>query len=268
MIRIVIADDHTIMREGLKRILDGALDIEIVGEAINGFEVLSLVRQGGFDLLLLDLSMPGRSGVDLIRQVRSEAPKLAILILTMHEEEQYAVRAIRAGAQGYLTKESAGTQLVGAIRKVASGRPYISTEVAEQLALNIMAPNEQLLHKQLVGPRIRSVFAAGGRQVDHRDRQQPAPVGQDRQHPQDPHHAEDGHDLAVRNGAVRRRASPAGAHEGLKQRWPARPGRLDIRLQQKAICALPPRDGRWPANCFLHALPRRKPRSVRIFLQA
>jgi DNA-binding NarL/FixJ family response regulator len=116
MIRIVIADDHTIMREGLKRILDGALDIEIVGEAINGFEVLSLVRQGGFDLLLLDLSMPGRSGVDLIRQVRSEAPKLAILILTMHEEEQYAVRAIRAGAQGYLTKESAGTQLVGAIR--------------------------------------------------------------------------------------------------------------------------------------------------------
>ena len=149
MVRIVIADDHTIMREGLKRILDGAEEVDIVGEATNGFEVLSLVRLGGFDLLLLDLSMPGRSGVDLIRQVRSEAPKLAILILTMHEEEQYAVRAIRAGAQGYLTKESAGTQLVGAIRKVALGRPYISTEVAEQLALNIMAPSEQLLHKQL-----------------------------------------------------------------------------------------------------------------------
>src|SRR5476651_2756870 len=149
MIRIVIADDHTIMREGLKRILDGAPDIDIVGEAINGFEVLAHVRQGGFDLLMLDLSMPGRSGVDLIRQIKSEAPKLAILILTMHEEEQYAVRAIRACAQGYLTKESAGTQLVGAIRKVASGRPYISAEVAEQLALNIMMPNESLLHKQL-----------------------------------------------------------------------------------------------------------------------
>ena len=149
MIRIVIADDHTIMREGLKRILDGAPDIDIVGEAIDGFEVLNHVRQGGFDLLLLDLSMPGRSGVDLIRQIRSEAPKLAILILTMHEEEQYAVRAIRAGAQGYLTKESAGTQLVGAIHKVASGRPYISAEVAEQLVLNIMMPNESLLHKQL-----------------------------------------------------------------------------------------------------------------------
>lgn len=91
MIRIVIADDHTIMREGLKRILDGAPDIDIVGEAIDGFEVLNHVRQGGFDLLLLDLSMPGRSGVDLIRQIRSEAPKVAILILTMHEEEQYAV---------------------------------------------------------------------------------------------------------------------------------------------------------------------------------
>ena len=82
MIRIVIADDHTIMREGLKRILDGAPDIDIVGEAIDGFEVLGHVRQGGFDLLLLDLSMPGRSGVDLIRQIKAEAPKLAILILT------------------------------------------------------------------------------------------------------------------------------------------------------------------------------------------
>ena len=82
MIRIVIADDHTIMREGLKRILDGAPDIDIVGESIDGFEVLNHVRQGGFDLLLLDLSMPGRSGVDLIRQIRSEAPKLAILIPT------------------------------------------------------------------------------------------------------------------------------------------------------------------------------------------
>jgi DNA-binding NarL/FixJ family response regulator len=92
-----------------QRILDGAADIDIVGEATNGFEVLSHVRQGGFDLLMLDLSMPGRSGVDLIRQVRSEAPKLAILILTMHEEEQYAVRAIRAGAQGYLTKGAAPT---------------------------------------------------------------------------------------------------------------------------------------------------------------
>lgn len=149
MIRIVIADDHTIMREGLKRILDGADDIQVVGEAVDGFEALAHVRKGGFDLLMLDLSMPGRSGVELIRQIKDEVPKLPILILTMHEEEQYAVRAIRAGARGYLTKESAGTQLVSAIRKVASGRPYISLEVAEQLAMDVMPSSEDLPHKQL-----------------------------------------------------------------------------------------------------------------------
>ncbi|MDO8298308.1 response regulator transcription factor [Lacisediminimonas sp.] len=150
MIRIVIADDHTIMREGLKRILEGAEDIQVVGEATDGFEALAQVRKGGFDLLMLDLSMPGRNGVELIRQIKDEMPKLPILILTMHDEEQYAVRAIRAGARGYLTKESAGTQLVSAIRRVASGRPYISLEVAEQLAMDAMpSVMEDLPHKQL-----------------------------------------------------------------------------------------------------------------------
>ena len=149
MIRIVIADDHTLMREGLKRILESTDDIEVVGEATDGFGVLAHVRKGGFDLLLLDLSMPGRSGIDLIRQIRTESPKLPVLVLTMYEEEQYAIRSIRAGAQGYLTKESAGTQLVHTIRKVASGKPYISIEVAEQLALDIMTPEKPLPHSQL-----------------------------------------------------------------------------------------------------------------------
>ena len=149
MIRIVIADDHTLMREGLKRILEGNDEITVVGEAIDGFSVLEQVRKGGFDLLLMDLSMPGRSGIDLIRQIRTEAPSLPILVLTMYEEEQYAVRSIRAGAQGYLTKESAGAQLVTAIRRIASGRPYISMEVSEQLAMNIMAPEKELTHQQL-----------------------------------------------------------------------------------------------------------------------
>jgi DNA-binding NarL/FixJ family response regulator len=149
MIRIVIADDHTIMREGLKRILDGAEDMTVVGEAVDGFEALAQVRKGGFDVLMLDLSMPGRSGVELIRQIKDEVPKLPILILTMHEEEQYAVRAIRAGARGYLTKESAGTQLLSAIRRVASGRPYISAEVAEQLAMDAMPASQHLPHKDL-----------------------------------------------------------------------------------------------------------------------
>lgn len=129
--------------------MNGAENIEVVGEAVNGFEVLAKVREGGFDLLLLDLSMPGRSGIELIRQIKSEAPKLPILVLTMHEEEQYAVRTIRAGARGYLTKESAGTQLLSAIARVASGRPYISAEVAEQLALEIMEPHDSLPHERL-----------------------------------------------------------------------------------------------------------------------
>ncbi len=149
MIKIVIADDHTLMREGLKRIFEGNEEIMVAGEAVDGFSVINQVRKGGFDLLLLDLSMPGRSGIDLIRQIRTEAPKLPILVLTMYEEEQYAVRCMRAGAQGYLTKESAGDQLVNAIKKVASGRPYISMEVAEQLALGIMTPEKEMAHTQL-----------------------------------------------------------------------------------------------------------------------
>lgn len=149
MIRIVIADDHTLMREGLKRILESNEEITVVGEAVDGFGVLEQVRNREFDLLLLDLSMPGRSGIELIRQIRAESPKLPVLVLTMYEEEQYAIRAIRTGAQGYLTKENAGTQLVTAIRRVASGRPYISMEVAEQLALNMSTPKKEMPHQQL-----------------------------------------------------------------------------------------------------------------------
>ena len=138
MTRVLIADDHAIVREGLKRILEGQEGIEIAGEATNGHEVVRAVRDVEFDVLLLDMSMPGRSGMELIRQVKSEKPKLRILVLSMHEEHQYAVRAIRAGASGYLTKESAATLLVAAIRKVGAGGAFISAEVAEQLALSAM----------------------------------------------------------------------------------------------------------------------------------
>jgi DNA-binding NarL/FixJ family response regulator len=138
MIRIVVADDHTIVREGLKQLLGAVGDMEVVAEASNGHEVIERVRGVEFDLLLLDMSMPGRSGIELIKQVRAEKPKLRILVLSMHEEHQYAVRAIRAGAAGYLTKESASKQLVDAIRKVAGGGAFISAEVAQQLALGAM----------------------------------------------------------------------------------------------------------------------------------
>jgi len=138
MIRIVVADDHTIVREGLKQVLHAAPDLTVIGEAQNGHEVIARVRELEFDVLLLDMSMPGKSGIELIKQVHAEKPRLRILILSMHEEHQYAVRAIRAGAAGYLTKEGASAQLVSAIRRVAGGGAYISADVAEQLALGAM----------------------------------------------------------------------------------------------------------------------------------
>ncbi|TMH66453.1 MAG: response regulator transcription factor [Betaproteobacteria bacterium] len=134
MIRVLIADDHTIVREGLRHLLATAGDIVVVREAVTGHEVVERVRMTDLDILLLDLSMPGKSGMELIRQVKTEKPKLKVLVLSMHEEHQYAVRAIRAGASGYLTKDSASVQLVSALRKLAAGGAFISAEVAEQLA--------------------------------------------------------------------------------------------------------------------------------------
>jgi DNA-binding NarL/FixJ family response regulator len=148
-IRIVIADDHAIVREGLKRIVGDAGDLQVVGEAADGGEVTRAVRELEFDVLVLDLSMPGRSGMELIKLVKSEKPKLRILVLSMHQELQYAVRAIKSGASGYLTKESAPSQLEQAIRKIAGGGAYISTEVAEQLALGAMPGNDALPHESL-----------------------------------------------------------------------------------------------------------------------
>lgn len=138
MTRIVLADDHAIVREGLKRIVADAADFQVVGEAADGTEVMKAVRELEFDVLVLDLSMPGRSGMELIKLVKAEKPKLRILVLSMHQETQYAQRAIKSGASGYLTKESAPAQLEAAIRKIAGGGAYISAEVAEQLALGAM----------------------------------------------------------------------------------------------------------------------------------
>jgi DNA-binding NarL/FixJ family response regulator len=163
VIRIVVADDHTIVRDGLRQLLGAAGDVEVIAEASNGHEVMDRVRSLDFDLLLLDMSMPGRSGIELIRHVRSEKPKLRVLVLSMHEESQYAIRAIRAGASGYLTKESASRRLLEAIRKVASGGAFISPEVAQQLALGAMpgatsAPHEALSDREF---QIFQLIASG-----------------------------------------------------------------------------------------------------------
>jgi DNA-binding NarL/FixJ family response regulator len=138
MIRIVLADDHAIVREGLKRIVGDVQDFQVAGEAADGTEVMRVVRETEFDVLVLDLSMPGRSGMEVIKLAKAEKPRLRILVLSMHQEMQYAVRAIKSGASGYLTKESAPALLEQAIRKIAAGGAYISAEVAEQLALGAM----------------------------------------------------------------------------------------------------------------------------------
>jgi DNA-binding NarL/FixJ family response regulator len=133
VIRVLLADDHGLVREGLRGILAKGDDIEVAAEAANGDEVLALVRKQEFDLALLDLSMPGLSGIALIKRLKVEKPKLRILVLSMHGEAQYAARALKAGASGYLTKDSAAAQLLGAIRKIAAGGVQISEAAAAEL---------------------------------------------------------------------------------------------------------------------------------------
>jgi DNA-binding NarL/FixJ family response regulator len=149
MIRVLVADDHTIIRDGLKQILADTPDLVVAGEAANGNEALEQVRDGTWDVLVLDVSMPGRSGLDLIKQIRKEKPRLPILVFSMHQEEQYAARALRAGASGYLTKEADGTQLVEVIRKVARGGVYVSSHMAEQMARGLITGNEGAPHATL-----------------------------------------------------------------------------------------------------------------------
>ena len=150
MIRVLLADDHAIVRSGLKELLANTGDISVTAEAANGSEVMVHLRAAAdFDVLVMDMSMPGRSGIDLIKQVKHEKPKLRVLILSMHSEEQYAVRALKAGASGYLTKDSAADELVAAIRRVASGGAYVSPETAERLALDFDRPADAAPHTLL-----------------------------------------------------------------------------------------------------------------------
>jgi DNA-binding NarL/FixJ family response regulator len=149
MIRILVADDHTIMRQGLVQLLADIEDCQVAGQAASGFEVLEKIRAESFDVVLLDLTMPGRHGVDLIRQIKLERPALKILVLSMHREEQYALRALQAGASGYLTKESAADELIAAIRKVVDGESYISALIARSLAMSLVRPETRPPHSDL-----------------------------------------------------------------------------------------------------------------------
>jgi DNA-binding NarL/FixJ family response regulator len=143
MIRILIVDDHAILRAGLKHLLSEYPDIVVAGEASNGHEALARVQEGDWSVMVLDMSMPGRSGIELIKQIKLLAPKLPILILSMHKEDVYAVRALKAGASGYLCKDNAEEQLVAALRKLASGGLYITPAVAEKLAVDMLHGDQQ-----------------------------------------------------------------------------------------------------------------------------
>jgi len=149
MIKILIADDHAIVREGLKQIVAETLDMDVAGEAANGQQVLDQVRKGACDLVLLDIAMPGRGGLDTLKLLKLEYPKLPVLILSIYPEEQYAMRALKAGASGYLTKESAPEELIAAIRKLSQGGKYISSALAEKLALHLETNAGKPIHETL-----------------------------------------------------------------------------------------------------------------------
>ena len=148
MTRVLLADDHKIVRDGLKRILAATTELQVAGEAADGDEVLKLVKTGDYDVAVVDMSMPGLSGIALIKRLKSEKPKLRILVLSMHGEQQYAARVLKAGASGYLNKDSAAEQLVGAIRKVAAGGVHVGEAAAASLVAAEKAPHEALSDRE------------------------------------------------------------------------------------------------------------------------
>jgi len=148
-IRVLITDGHAILREGLKQIIGSGANLIVVGETETGLQAIQRVREGGIDVLLLDISLPDRNGIEVLKVIKKECPSLAVLILTMHREDQYAIRAIKAGASGYLNKQSAPAELVNAVREIASGRKYITAVLAQELANQIAGDTERAPHDTL-----------------------------------------------------------------------------------------------------------------------
>lgn len=149
MIKILIADDHSVVRRGIKQILSEEPDIEVAGEASNSKEIFDLLYKENWDVLILDITMPGKSGLDSLIEIKQRKPGLNILILSMHPEEEIAVRALKTGASGYLNKDSVPGELIAAIRKVAAGGKYISSNLAESILLSLQKDNEKPLHEEL-----------------------------------------------------------------------------------------------------------------------
>jgi two-component system invasion response regulator UvrY len=149
LIKVLIADDHAVVRRGLRQILEDEVDMEVAGEAQNAQEALDLVSKKKCDVLVLDIEMPGRSGFDVLIDLKKRRPKLPVLVLSIHPEEQFAVRVLRVGAMGYLSKESAPEELVKAIRRVHSGRKYLSASIADELASELDKGTAEALHSTL-----------------------------------------------------------------------------------------------------------------------
>lgn len=150
MIEVVIADDHPLVREGLKKVVDNSIDIKIIAEASNGKELMPILEKKIPDILILDITMPGRSGLDILKEVKNIYPNLPVMILSIHPEDRFAIRALRSGASGYLTKSAISDELVKAIRKITTEkRKYISPGVAEELASQVDISSNEPLHKNL-----------------------------------------------------------------------------------------------------------------------
>jgi len=149
MLKILIVDDHAVVRAGLKQILAETSDLQVAGEAGSGREALEMALLGSFDLVLLDISMPDMNGLDVLKELHKENEELPVLMLSMYPEEQYAIRALKAGAKGYLTKESAPAELISAIRKVSQGGRYITLSLAENLAFYLGSDSKKSPHQML-----------------------------------------------------------------------------------------------------------------------
>ena len=147
--KVLIADDHAVVRRGLRQILEAEPDLEVAGEATSGAEVMQALRMQRYDVAVLDITMPGRGGLDVLHQIRQSYPELRVLVLSMHPEERYALRVLKAGAAGYLTKESAPDELITALRKVAAGGKYVSPTLAERLADEIGTGIDKPPHERL-----------------------------------------------------------------------------------------------------------------------
>ncbi len=161
MIRIAIADDHAIVRKGLRQILAETNDLAVTGEAASADELLTLLRAQPFDVVVLDLTLGSRDGIDLLKIIKSEFPRLRVLILSMHAEDLFAVRALRAGARGYIQKEGAPEELLSAIRRIAAGRTYVSPAMAERITTDLVRGSEKLPHERLSDREFEVLRALG-----------------------------------------------------------------------------------------------------------